>query len=285
MEEAPVGHHCPSCVAEAKREFRRGPGRRIAVANAKALSVTRFLLGVIGIVYIVETVAGGSGSLVSGPSANQLVKLGAAVAVWPSQTGLVGIATGQYWRLFTAMFLHIGLLHIAFNGYALWVFGSQVEQELGRLRFLTMYLVTGLCASAVSFALAEVVVAGNGRFTTLISPPAAGASGAIFGIFGAFVAYNWRRRHQPLAAARLRWALTIIVINAVIGFSASGIDWHAHAGGLVAGLIAGTAAEGIGRIRNDRLTFALGVGAVLAITVGLVVWRTMQLQARFPGAL
>ena len=134
MIPAPVGHQCPECVAEARREFRQGPGRRIAVANVRSkASVTMILLLMIGAMFVVEVVAGGPGSLMNGPSGLKLIDLGASVAVAQKPGGdLVGIATGQYWRLFSAMFLHAGIIHIAFNAYALWIFGRVVEEELGR---------------------------------------------------------------------------------------------------------------------------------------------------------
>ena len=69
-----------------------------------------------------------------------------------TSSGAIGIAAGQYWRLVSSMFLHAGILHIAFNAYALWIFGSVVEQELGRARFVLIYFVTGLVASAASYA-------------------------------------------------------------------------------------------------------------------------------------
>ena len=274
MIPAPVGHHCPTCVEEARREFRKGPGRRIAVANAKATSVTKALLGIIVAVYVLEVANGGAGSLVNGPSAAKLYDLGGSAGV-----GIVngfasgGVAAGQYWRLFTAMFLHVGLLHLAFNGYALWIIGQFVEQELGRARFVAIYFVTGLFASAASYAFQP------NPFTVGV-----GASGAIVGIFGAFIAFNWRRRHTALGAARFRSALLILVLNAVLNFGlANSIDWRAHLGGLVSGLVAGFAAEGFGRSRDDRLVFVLGCAALVGVTVGLVVWRTAQLKAQFPG--
>ena len=269
MVPAPVGYQCPSCVEEARREFRQGPGRRVAVARAKGVSPTSVLLAAIIAMYVVEIAVGGPGSLMAGPPTPKLVDLGAAVALWPARGGLVGIATGQYWRLVSSMFLHAGLLHIAFNAYALWIFGNVVEQELGRLRFLLIYFVTGLCAGAASYAFGPEAVA-------------VGASGAIFGIFGAFIAYNFRRRHLAVAAARLRAAVTLILLNAFLAFTISGIDWRAHVGGLVAGLAAGYVAEGTGSASNRRTILVLGFLALFAVAVGLVVWRTGQIRGELP---
>jgi membrane associated rhomboid family serine protease len=270
MIPAPVGHQCPECVNEARREFRQGPGRRIAVANVRRkASVTTVLLGLIGAMFVVELLNGG-GDVINGPSPAQLVKLGASIGLFQTSSGAIGgIAAGQYWRLVSSMFLHAGIFHIAFNAYALWIFGSIIEQELGRSRLVLIYAVTGLCASAASYAFGP-------PFT-----PAVGASGAIFGLFGAFIAYNYRRRHLALAAARLRSAIMLIAINAFIAFSIPGIDWRAHAGGLVSGLVAGYVVEGTGSASARRTILVLGTIGLLAAVVALVSWHTAQLQKQF----
>ncbi|MGZ8651748.1 MAG: rhomboid family intramembrane serine protease [Actinomycetota bacterium] len=270
MIPAPVGHQCPECVGEARREFRQGPGRRIAVANIRRrASATTALLGLIAAVFLLEVVTGGPGSLMTGPSGLKLIELGASVALARLPNGdLVGIAAGQDWRLVSAMFLHAGLLHIAFNAYALWIFGTVVEQELGRLRFLLIYFATGIVASAASYAFGPNAVG-------------VGASGAIFGIFGAFVTYNYRRRHLAIAAARLRSAVMIVVINMVLALSIQGIDWRAHVGGFIAGLFAGFVAEGVGTPPARRTILLVGFVGLLAVAFGLVAWHTSELQSRF----
>ncbi|MGZ5329186.1 MAG: rhomboid family intramembrane serine protease [Actinomycetota bacterium] len=274
MRSAPVGHHCPTCVEEARKEFRQGPGRQIAIANAKATSVTAALLVAIGAVYLLEVLKGGAGALFDGPNTLVLVKLGASVGLFPvTNTEVVGIALGQTWRLVSSMFLHAGLLHLLFNMYALWIFGAVMEDELGRARFALIYFLTGLAAGAASYA-----------FMPEVYIPAVGASGAVFGVFGALVSFNWKRRHTALGAARLRSAMFILLINAFIAFSSGGaIDWRAHAGGFVAGLLMGFAAEGFGRSSNERLTFAIGSIAVFGATVALVVWRTAEIKQLYPG--
>jgi membrane associated rhomboid family serine protease len=274
MIPAPVGHQCPACVDEARREFRQGPGRRIAAANVRRrVSATAVLLAMIGVMYVIEVIAGGAGSFMEGPSSLKLINLGASIglAQIPPNGDLVGIAAGQNWRLVSSMFLHAGLLHIAFNAYALWIFGQVVEEELGSLRFLLIYFTTGILASAASYAFGPLTVA------------SVGASGAIFGIFGAFVTYNYRRRHLAIAAARLRAAVTIVVINMVLALSIQGIDWRAHVGGFFAGLFAGFAAEGIGSRSTRRTILVLGFGGLLVLAFGLVAWRTSQIHADFPS--
>jgi rhomboid protease GluP len=167
------------------------------------------------------------------------------------------------------MFLHAGLLHIGLNAYILWIFGTAVEQEFGKLRLLLIYFATGIVASASSFAFGPYFAVG------------VGASGAIFGICGAFVAYNYRRRHLAIAAARLRSITTFVILNMVIAFAIPAIDWRAHVGGLVAGLFAGFAAEGVGTPSARRTILVVGFAGLLAVAFGLVAWRTSVLHSQF----
>jgi membrane associated rhomboid family serine protease len=254
MIQAPVGFQCPDCVEEARRDFRRGPGR----ALRGGIVATKALLFAIAAVFVVEVVSGGLRALFDGPSQQRLFELGAMQPL--------AIADGQYWRLFSAMFLHAGLLHIGFNAYALWLFGSSVESTLGRTRFVLIYFVSGFLASVASYAFGPVVSIG------------VGASGAIFGIFGAFIAYNYRRRHLALAAANLRWAMTMILLNVLLVFGFQGIDWRAHLGGLVAGVIAGTIADWTGNAPQRRIVQIAGFAALVVAGIVLVVWRTNQIR-------
>ena len=259
MIPAAVGYQCPTCVEDARREFRRGPGRPLRRGN---LSATRILLVLILIGFAIELAVGGPQALMTGPSECKLIQLGAMQPIL--------IAHGQLWRLFAAMFLHAGLLHIAFNAYALYLFGTIVERDFGTARFLAIFFVTGLLAGVASYAFGSVGEVG------------VGASGAIFGIFGAFIAYNFRRRHLAMAAANLRWAMTLIVLNAVLAFGFSEIDWRAHVGGLVAGVIAGAAAEGVGTPSQRRMIALAGFLGLIALGVALLAWRTADIQG-LPG--
>jgi membrane associated rhomboid family serine protease len=275
MIPAPVGHQCPECVAEARREYRRGPGRRAAVANVRSTGATMLLLIAMGLGYLWElAVAGGPGSLFAGPRGGDLIDAGALVPfTGASPEGLTGgLVGGEWWRLLSSMFLHAGLIHLGLNAYVLWIFGTAIEQELGRLETVGVFLTTGVFAGAASFAFSpEPTVA-------------VGASGAIFGLVGAFITYNYLRRHHVLAQARLRAALTMLLLNLVIGFSIPRIDWRAHLGGLVAGLVAGFAVDP-SRPRAVRRAYAIGGFALLlAAAAVLVVLKTGQLQDRFfPG--
>ena len=255
MIPAPVGYQCPECVAQARREFRRAPGRPLR----GGVTVTKALLYAIAAVFVVEVLTGGPGALFEGPNPSRLIDLGSM------QPFL--IADGQYWRLFTAMFLHAGVLHIGFNAYALWLFGSIVESNLGRPRMVVIYVLSGFLASVASYAFGPVSSVG------------VGASGAIFGIFGAFIAFNYRRRHLAMAEANLRWAGMLIVLNILLAFAFGGrIDWRAHLGGLIAGLAAGTFAEGWGTRSQRRLVQVAGLVGLVALGIALVVWRTTEIR-------
>jgi membrane associated rhomboid family serine protease len=270
MIPAPVGHQCPECVAEARREYRQGPGRQIARANLRGTPVTTLLLVAIGLGYVWELlVAGGPGSLFQGPGPRALIDAGALVpfsegsSLRDATGGLVG---GQWWRLLSSVFLHAGLIHLGLNAYVLWIFGLVIEREVGRLSMLGVFLSTGIFAGAASFAFAD-------GFTIAV-----GASGAIFGLVGAFVAFNYRRRHQMLAQARLRAALSMLLINLIIGFSVPAIDWRAHLGGLVAGLAAGFAVDPSRPAAVRRLASGGGLALVVVAAIGLVLWRSAQIR-------
>ncbi len=137
------------------------------------------------------------------------------------------IADGQFWRLLTANFLHVSLMHLLFNTYALWQLGPEVERVYGRARFLVIYLLAAVYGATASYAW-------GGELS-------AGASGAIFGLVGALAAYFLR--YRDLFGRRGRAYLgnmaMIVVVNLLIGISTPGIDNWGHIGGLVSGFLLG----------------------------------------------
>ena len=140
------------------------------------------------------------------------------------------IATGEYWRLFTAMFLHVGLTHLAINSVGLLILGVQVERLFGHYRFAAIYLLAGLAGSVASFAFNSIGIA-------------AGASGAIFGVLGALVAFFVVRRDTmgEMGRQTLTGLMVLLAINLFYGFASPGIDNFAHVGGFVAGFGLGIA--------------------------------------------
>ena len=151
------------------------------------------------------------------------------------------IAAGEYWRLFTATFLHSGLLHLSFNCIALFIFGQQIEQIYGHGRFLALYFIAGLAGSVASYAL-SISAAPN----TL----GVGASGAVFGLLGGLVAFYTIHRDKfgEIGRQSLTGLLVIVAINVALGFVVPGIDNFAHIGGFVAGLLVGLAYAPIYRV-------------------------------------
>ena len=247
MTPAPVGHHCPSCVAEGKQEIRKIRRRSVI----RPVSVTGGILALNVGVFALNALLGLTGRQ------ETLLEAGAMVPLL--------VAGGEWWRLLTAIFLHIGILHLAFNSLALLVFGGLIEEAFGPLRMIAVYLVTGFAASVTSYTLGSPIVA------------AAGASGAIFGLLGAWLAYNLRRRSLSLARANVQSALFLIGINLVFGFTVPGIDNLAHIGGLVSGVAAGFAAEGFGRKATRSASMVGGLAAIAIAAVVLAVWRSSQL--------
>ena len=181
------------------------------------------------------------------------------------------IIAGQYWRLITPMWLHGSLLHIAFNMYALFIFGANLERAYGHGRFLLLYLLSGFAGNVISF---------------MMSPtPSIGSSTAIFGLIaaqGVFLYQN--RRLIRNAQGMLINTLTIAGINLVLGLS-PGIDNWGHLGGLIGGLAFAWSAgplwdvqtDGVGlRLVNQRsrqrvMLVAIGVAVVFAAVAFLKI--------------
>jgi rhomboid protease GluP len=137
---------------------------------------------------------------------------------------------GQWWRLFTALFIHFGVVHLALNMWALWDVGRLVEQLYGRWRFAVLYAVSGLLGNLLS-----LVLHGNQAVS-------GGASGAIFSLYGALLVFLWRERRN-VEPGEFRWlfggAVVFSTLMLGIGFVVPGIDNAAHGGGLLAGALMG----------------------------------------------
>ena len=185
--------------------------------------VTNILVGINVAIYVVllilsVTIGSGLGPL-GGVDQNILINAGAQVNAY--------VAQGQVWRIFTAMFLHFNLLHIGLNMLSLFLIGGVVEVFFGKWRYLLIYLGSGIIGGIVTY---------------FVMPPetlAVGASGAIFGVFGAlgvFYIVNRQALGRFGAGAITNW-LFWLALNLVFGFSNTGIGIWDHIGGLVAGMI------------------------------------------------
>lgn len=182
--------------------------------------MTWLLLGANIALFLLTELQGGSTAV------EVLIRLG-AMESWL-------IASGEYWRLFSAMFLHSGLIHLGFNVIGLLIFGHQIERLYGYARFLVIYILAGLAGSITSYAF------------NLSSAPHAigvGASGAVFGILGALVAFFLSNRGLlgKMGRQTLTGLLALAAINLAVGFIMPGIDNFAHIGGFAGGLLLGMA--------------------------------------------
>lgn len=248
---AAVGIHCVDCVREANRTT-RGPrtafgaplrdGRPVITLTLIALSVASFVL----------QLALGS------PRDNPWTE---ALIFWPAA------GASEPWRFLTTAFLHDTgmLLHIAFNMYALWIVGSVLEPALGRARFLALYVLSAIGGSVMVTLLAS-------PFELSWRTGVVGASGAVFGLFGAILVVLRK------VGANAQPIIVILVINAVIGFLFPRISWEAHLGGLLVGFALGLTYAYAPRERRR----AVGVGVTVAVAV-LLVAATVVKYASVPS--
>lgn len=174
--------------------------------------MTLGILIVLLIVFLVETFIGGS------TNTTVLVKMGAMY------NPLIAI-NHQFWRLFTAQFLHIGLLHLASNAVMILYLGRYIEPVIGHWRFLLIYLVSGIGGNLLSFAY------GNDYSIS------AGASTALFGMIGTLIALYFRNKNVPLINLLGRQALVLGVVNLVLDLFMKDVDILGHAGGLISGVM------------------------------------------------
>ena len=245
MRSASVGFQCPDDVAAGAKTVRQprtvfggrvsGDTSRVALTLV-AVNVAVFVLGLL-------------------LGERELVGRFANVAGAP---GAFGVADGEVYRLITAAFLHAGVLHLMFHMFALASIGPQLESALGRVRFAALYALSALGGSVTGFLLAAPL-----QFSV-------GASGAIFGLFGAF--YVVVRR----MGGETRSVLVLLGLNLVITFAVPNIDWRAHFGGLVTGaLIAAAFAYAPRTERRD----AVHVGACVTVLVVLVAATAARMAA------
>jgi len=202
-------------VGEQESQQDHSTGVQVRLPLAKPV-VTYALLAAIAICFGLETLLGGSTAI------RTLVQLGAQVNVL--------VAAGQYWRLVTAMFLHIGLAHLVFNMYALFILGRDIEGFYGSWRFAAIYFISGIAGNVAYYAAGPNAVS-------------AGASGAVFGLIGAEIAFliSNRALFGSLSRQRLLNLAFLVVINLAFGFMGRGINNLAHLGGLLSGLALGFA--------------------------------------------
>ena len=248
---AAVGIQCVDCVAEGARSMRQV--RTVfggAVTDGRPVA-TMTIIGICVAVYVAQLVVPG---------------LTGRVAFVPA------LGLEEPWRFVTSAFAHspTSFFHIAFNMYALWVMGTYLEPLLGRGRFVALYLLSALGGSVVYLLLSSPPSAADvaaGDFGSWYAG-AVGASGAVFGLFGAFLVLQ-RRLGRSAAGMYV-----VIGINAVLGFIVPGIAWQAHLGGLLTGAAAAATIAYTGRRRSpleppNRTVHWAGLIGILVVLVAL----------------
>lgn len=246
MCAASVGFQCPECVARGAKTVREG---RTVFGGRISGDTSRLSIGLIAANVLIHLVG-----MALGEQELQL-----RFANLAGQPGVIGVADGEYYRLLTAAFLHANLFHLAMNMFALAQLGPTLESALGRVRFGALYVLAALGGSTLSFLLSA-----PGQFGV-------GASGAIFGLFGAY--YVVVRR----MGGETRSILVLLAINLVITFSVPIIDWRAHLGGLVTGVVIAAALAYAPRGRRRSTVQAAACAAVAALLLVLVVARRLAL--------
>ncbi|MGW0992299.1 rhomboid family intramembrane serine protease [Streptomyces sp. NPDC002520] len=253
MVSASVGFQCPDCV-----RGDGGTGHSPAASRPRTIAggtkaadprlLTKILIGINIAVFIAVQF---DKSLLE-----HLVLFGE----WPPKpyAPTEGVAEGEWYRFVTSMFAHEAFWHIGFNMLSLWWIGGPLEAALGRARYLAVYLVSGLAGGALTYL--------------LVGPSQAslGASGAIFGLFGATAVLMRRLNYD------MRPVIALLVVNLIITFGVPNIAWQAHIGGLVAGVVTGYGM--VHAPREKRALVQWGTCAlVLVVTVALALVRTAQL--------
>jgi membrane associated rhomboid family serine protease len=269
MREAPVGHRCPECVRADNRTVRQARtvfGGRLV---ARPL-VTYALVALIVLAYLVE--------LVHPAVLDQFDSLGTGLVDDAGQRYVddgvtrpgyeaIGVAHGEWYRLITSSFLHLlptqgalGILHIAFNLWWLWLLGRVIEERLGHARFLAVYLLSAL---------------GGGVLGFLVDPhqAAVGASGAIYGLAGCYFILTRRLHHHPIDPNRVIIPFLIWMV-----FSAGWTSWEGHLGGLLAGGVVGLGLAYAPAKRRTAVQVAVTV-VVAVLLLALVVLKSLDLTS------
>ncbi len=243
LVQASVGSHCVDCV----KATRAPAAQRVKMWNATNTVVATKVLIALNLAVFIYTAVASTRTLGGGTVTDAQFDLG---------LNRFFIANGEWWRMITAGFIHFGLLHVAFNMYALWNLGQLLEPITGRAQYVLLYFAALLAGSA-----GALIVGGRGI--------TGGASGAVFGLFGAAAMALRQRGINPLQTS----IGSVLIINLVLTFAIPGISIGGHLGGLVGGGLCGAVVFAPNWKRLPVwLTFGapIAVGA-LSVAIGVFV--------------
>ncbi len=259
LVQANVGSHCLDCAKASRPDIKT---RARFWSARQPVLVTTILIGLNIAVFIAILLVTADPSALGGGVTNAHLELGLSRQVleqpiiWQGDNGSVFITQPDEWyRVVTSGFLHFGLIHIALNMFFLYVLGPMLEPQLGRIRFLLLYI-----ASMLGGALGVVLLDSGGI--------SAGASGAVFGLLAAAAVGQWRRGINPLTTG----IGSTLLLNLVITFAIPGISIGGHIGGALAGALCATtmlapAYKGVPRWATYVTPIAVGLGSVVAVVV------------------
>jgi membrane associated rhomboid family serine protease len=250
LRSAPVGFQCPECARS--RNVARQPTLPYGGKIAQHASLVTIVLGVLNIVMYIITAATSPSGIHHNASSRFFIRLVLSPTI---------VAHGnEYWRFIGSAFLHYGFIHLAVNMISLAVLGPAIERVFGHVRFAVLYLTAALGGAVAVYAFGDPITA------------TAGASAAIFGLFGALVVV-YRKLGLDMRAL-----IPTILINVYITLRVPDISWLGHIGGFVTGALVAVAL--VYAPRTNRAVYqAGGVAAVFVIMVGLTVWRSTSLGA------
>jgi membrane associated rhomboid family serine protease len=250
MVFASVGIKCPECAGQPAGIKRATTRARSSAATGSGARVTKGLIGVNVLVFVLQLLEGGDPN----GRAGEIWQRGSLVGFW--------VADGEWWRLITSGFIHASIIHLLFNMLMLWWFGTALETLLGRGRYLGLYFVSLLGGGA------------GALLATQANQLTVGASGAVFGILGAGVVLE-RRQIMVFGGG----AISVVVLNLALTFLIPGISIGGHIGGLAAGAGATLALSRFGR--GHAAYGRLGVeGAVGLVAVAVVCVAIAYLRVR-----
>ena len=280
MVPAAVGFQCPDCVKAHTRATRQNQGPYGGELSSNPRLTSIVLMAVNAVVWGVIQLAGlmkvqdrvtdflgllPKGMCMAGDAPGSYYSGVGSQAVCqsiPAGSWVPGVADGAWWQVFTSIFTHVAIWHIAANCLTLWFLGPPLESMLGRARFLATYLVAGLAGSLSVYWLSPV------------NSLSYGGSGALFGVMGALLLLLWRQKGD------VRQLLMWLGLNLIITFTGGGaISWQAHMGGLVGGALVACVWAFVRPSEKRARTQWILVAAILAvIAVGMIV-RTLILTS------
>jgi membrane associated rhomboid family serine protease len=247
LRAAAVGHQCVECVRAGARTVRKPRFHLGGQQTSTTPVVTYALIALNVLVFVLQNVS---------------ADLESRLTLWSP-----AVANGDLYRLVTSAFLHYGVTHLLFNMLALYLVGPPLERHLGRLRFVALYALSALGGSVLVYLVSPLNAA------------TAGASGAIFGLFGATFVVSKRLNLD------VRWVAALIGINLIFtlvipAISSQAISWQGHIGGLVTGALIALVYVDAPRERRNLIQTGVTVAVVVLLTV-LIWWRTTVLLAEF----